>query len=103
MSIFRLFEKQNESQISQLTRQRKLQVGSKGRSEKVRTYNFPQDRITDHRIKMNFHNLISFMAGGEALENMTDELVKEAKTENLQITLDEFEASRNMKKSKVKR
>ena len=103
MSIFRLFEKQNESQISQLTRQRKLQVGSKGRSEKVRTYNFPQDRITDHRIKMNFHNLISFMTGGEALENMTDELVKEAKVENLQITLDEFEASRNMKKSKVKR
>ena len=52
---------------------------------------------------MNFHNLISFMAGGEALEIMTDELVKEAKTETLQITLDEFEASRNMKKSKVKR
>ena len=103
MSIFRLFEKQNESQISQQTRQRKLQVGSKGRSEKVRTYNFPQDRITDHRIKMNFHNLTSFMAGGEALENMTEELVKEAKSETLQITLDEFEASRNMKKSKLKR
>ena len=103
LNIFRLYEKEYEAQLSQQKTQRKLQVGNKARSEKVRTYNFPQDRITDHRLKNNYHNLLTFMTGGAGLETMSEELIEESKKENLQIALEEFAASRDMKKNKVKR
>jgi len=43
---------------------RKTQVGTGERNERIRTYNYPQDRVTDHRINLSVHNLPSVMAGG---------------------------------------
>ena len=56
-------------------------VGSGARSEKIRTYNYPQDRITDHRINYNQHNLPAFMMG--AMDDMLDALNVYAKEEQL--------------------
>lgn len=54
------------------------QVGSSGRSEKIRTYNFNQDRITDHRLSKNFHNLVGFLEGGDYLDKIINELQERA-------------------------
>src|SRR3989344_359367 len=59
----RVYEAQRESQKKGIDVTRKLQVGTGERSEKIRTYNFPQDRITDHRINRSWHNLESIMNG----------------------------------------
>ncbi len=59
----KLYEMQRQKQEEELARQRKSQVRSGDRSEKIRTYNFPQDRITDHRIGMTVHDLPSRLAG----------------------------------------
>jgi len=59
----RLMDMQRTQQASQTARDRRSQVGSGDRSEKVRTYNFPQNRVTDHRIGVNVHNLPDFLNG----------------------------------------
>jgi peptide chain release factor 1 len=59
----RLLEKQIAEQQEQIASERKAQVGSGNRAEKVRTYNFPQGRITDHRIKHTSHNLEGVLDG----------------------------------------
>ena len=60
----RVYEAQRESQKKGIDVTRKLQVGTGERSEKIRTYNFPQDRVTDHRINRSWYNLESIMNGG---------------------------------------
>ncbi|XP_053384555.1 peptide chain release factor 1-like, mitochondrial [Mercenaria mercenaria] len=87
----RLYEHQLKEITSKTTSQRKIQVGNKDRSEKIRTYNFSQDRITDHRLGHNFNNIPQFMSGVDSLQKMIKELQEEAKLENLHILLDEFE------------
>jgi peptide chain release factor 1 len=59
----RLFDIQQRKQRDAITEQRRSQVGSGDRAEKIRTYNFPQDRITDHRLNITFHNLPHIMEG----------------------------------------
>jgi peptide chain release factor 1 len=59
----RLLETQRRKQEDEITEERRSQVGSGERSEKIRTYNFPQDRVTDHRIGESFHNLPGIMEG----------------------------------------
>jgi peptide chain release factor 1 len=59
----KLYEMENEKRQSARDATRKSQVGSGDRSEKIRTYNFPQDRLTDHRIGLTRHNLAAVMDG----------------------------------------
>jgi len=59
----RLLEGERERQDREVASERRSQVGSGDRSEKIRTYNFPQSRVTDHRIGLSIHNLSGFMDG----------------------------------------
>jgi len=59
----RLYDMTQQAQDEQVGAERRLQVGSGERSEKVRTYNFPQNRITDHRINFSSYRLESVLAG----------------------------------------
>ena len=59
----RLCEMEESRRASELGEARRSQVGTGDRSEKIRTYNFPQDRVTDHRIGLTVHNLPGIMDG----------------------------------------
>jgi len=59
----KILEKKEMEESRRLGGKRKAQIGRAQRAEKIRTYNFPQDRITDHRIKKTFHNIEGVMAG----------------------------------------
>lgn len=68
----RLFDLENQKQKSQIAEERKSQVGTGDRSERIRTYNFPQGRVTDHRIGMTVYRLEAFLDGD--IEEMIDGL-----------------------------
>ena len=77
----RLYEVEMERQQAELAKERKTQVGSGDRSEKIRTYNFPQNRVTDHRIGLTIHQLDSVMDG--KLQPFVDALITHYQAEKL--------------------
>ena len=72
----RLYEVERQKQQDERSSTRKDQVGSGDRSERIRTYNFPQGRVTDHRINLTLHKLDKILSG-EALNDLIDALVVE--------------------------
>lgn len=72
----RMFDAERSRQHAERAANRKGQVGSGDRSEKIRTYNFPQDRVTDHRINLSTHNIPKIMVG-EGLDDVIDALIAE--------------------------
>jgi peptide chain release factor 1 len=84
MSILRarLYEIEEEKRRAEIEASRRSQVGTGERSEKIRTYNYPQSRVTDHRLNVSTYNLTSFMAGN-LLDEFIDELATRDEAERL--------------------
>jgi peptide chain release factor 1 len=78
----RLLDIEQRKQEEQITSDRRSQVGTGERAEKIRTYNYPQDRVTDHRINISLHNLPRFMDG--ALDELIDALATSEQTRQLE-------------------
>ncbi len=79
--IARLYEIEIEKQRSAQENERRSQVGTGDRSEKIRTYNYPQNRVTDHRINLTSYNLPAVMEGG--IDEFIDELITRDQAEKL--------------------
>jgi peptide chain release factor 1 len=77
----RLYEQEMDKQNAELAKERKQQVGTGDRSEKIRTYNFPQNRMTDHRIGLTLHQLDLVMEG--RLQPIVDALITHYQAEQL--------------------
>lgn len=75
-----LWEREEEKQLSEMTAERRAQIGTGMRNEKIRTYNFLQDRITDHRLDQNYHNIDVIMDG--KLDEIILELQKKFATDS---------------------
>ena len=85
----RLYEMQREQLDTARAESRKSQVGSGDRSERIRTYNFPQGRVTDHRINLTVYNLAKVLEG-EALDDVIDPLIAEDQAARLAALEDEL-------------
>ena len=69
----RVYEAEREKKEKERSKERKSQIGSGDRSERIRTYNFPQGRVTDHRINLTLHKLEEFLSG-DAFEELSQQL-----------------------------
>jgi len=78
----RLFDKEQRRQIEETTEERRSQIGSGERAEKIRTFNFPQDRLTDHRINLTLHNLPRILDGG--LDELIEALATNERAKQLE-------------------
>ena len=78
----RLFELERRRQEEEQSQARRAQIGSGERSEKIRTYNYPENRVTDHRIKLTVHRLEAVLGGD--LDELTEALVAEERRRALE-------------------
>lgn len=85
MAVLRskLYEKQRLEQMNTSNANRKIMVGSGDRSEKIRTYNFPEQRVTDHRIKLTLYKLDDILAGGVGLDELINAVISANQLEQL--------------------
>jgi peptide chain release factor 1 len=77
----RLYEQELQKQHDAIAAERRSQVGSGDRSEKIRTYNFKENRVTDHRIGLTIHQLDTFMEG--YIDEVVDALIAHYQAEKL--------------------
>ena len=80
----RLLERKREEQQSNIAADRRSQVGTGDRSERIRTYNFPQGRVTDHRIGLTLYKINAVMDG--TLDEMIDALATAERAEQLRLS-----------------
>jgi peptide chain release factor 1 len=79
----RLYEQERAKLDAERAKDRKSQIGTGDRSERIRTYNYPQGRVTDHRIGFTTHQLPYVMEGSPALDEIIDALITEHQTTQL--------------------
>ena len=85
----RLYDFERGKLDAERARDRKSQIGSGDRSERIRTYNYPQGRVTDHRIGFTTHQLPYVLEGEAALDEIIDALITEHQTTQLASMQDE--------------
>jgi len=81
----RLLDMEQRKQSESIDKERRMQVGGGQRAEKIRTYNFPQNRVTDHRINLSFHNLQRILDG--ELDEIIEALISKEQVEQLEAAL----------------
>ncbi|KXJ09895.1 Peptide chain release factor 1 [Exaiptasia diaphana] len=89
----RLYDIQRSQADSDRDKARRLQIGTAERSEKIRTYNFPQDRVTDHRISVSVHGITEFLEGEAKLEDMINTLRTHNESEALHNLIEQYSSS----------
>ncbi|XP_018105412.1 peptide chain release factor 1, mitochondrial isoform X2 [Xenopus laevis] len=89
----KLYEQTVEQELLERRSARKLQVGTRAQSERIRTYNFTQDRLTDHRIHYEVRNLKEFLSGEELLDELLQRLQESADTEAIMELIENYSAT----------
>ncbi|CAI8050401.1 Peptide chain release factor 1 [Geodia barretti] len=78
-----IYEQQRKTAVEERDEKRRQQIGSGERSERIRTYNFPQDRVTEHRLGVTVWGVAGFMSGTDSLDNLLEQLSAHDLQENL--------------------
>ncbi|XP_053311440.1 peptide chain release factor 1, mitochondrial [Spea bombifrons] len=86
----KLHEQTVEKELSQRQSARKLQVGTRAQSDRIRTYNFTQDRVTDHRISYEARNIKEFLSGEKVLDDLINKLQESADTETFLEVIEKY-------------
>ncbi|NXL35377.1 RF1M factor, partial [Glaucidium brasilianum] len=92
----KLYQQIIEKQLSQEKSARKLQLGTRAQSERIRTYNFTQDRVTDHRISYDARDIKAILSGKEALDKLINRLLEYAEIEAVTEYLENLQAAEDL-------